>query len=197
MRLTIPDHLAHLPLTNAGVPVPHVASWSSERWGIARMDPLVGKRWALYSEGRQRSGTPLLASINEERQRRSVMLSHCSTCDQQMERSELRVTTMALHQVEMHGRVFACSYAPPTCEPCLDFSASVCPAFRSDFHVVRFDHCEPVLQFVDPSAAPMRGIERFDGGDNPETRQKLGRIARRNGGLVGHVKLALPLGELE
>lgn len=193
----IPDHLAHLPRTNAGIPVPHVASWSSERWGIARMDPVVGKRWALYSEGRQGRGRPLLASINEERQRRSVMLSRCQVCDREMDRTELWVTTMALHQVEISGRIFTCSYAPPTCQPCLDFSASACPAFRHDYGVARFDRCQLVLQFLDPSVEPMRGIERFDGGDNPDTRAKLGRIARRNGGLVGHVKLALPHDAIE
>lgn len=190
--LVIPPTMAHLPTTQAGVPVPHVASWSSERWAVARMDPLVENRWALFSEGRQGRGRPLLASINEERQRQSVRLSRCQVCDVQYQPSELYVTTMATHVIEAHGRSLIATYAPPTCEPCLEFSTEACPAFRQrDYEIVKFVKCVQIMQFVDPSAAPMNGADRFDGGDNPETRDRLGRSARKHGGLVGFVKLAI------
>ncbi len=189
---SIPPRMAHLPTTKAGLPVPHVSSWSSERWGNARMDPLIG-RMALYSEGRRGRGRPLLASINEERQRRSVRTRRCQVCDTQLAPGELWVTTMATHVIELHGRQVVATYASPTCEPCLEWSAEVCPAFRKGDHgLVRFTDCTQVLQMIDPSAAPMNGAEHFDGGDNPETRARLGRIARKHGGLVGHVKLAIP-----
>lgn len=192
-RGPIPMHLRHLPTTSGGLPVPYVASWSSERWGIARRDPLVGNRWALFSEGAQGVGRPLLASINEERQRRSVIQSRCQVCDRDRPRDELWVTNMTQHTLILDGKLFSATHAPPTCGPCLEWSHHVCPAFRDKFTVTRFDEMELVLQFLDPSKGPMNGADRFDGGDNPGMREYLGRIARKNGGLVGHVKLAVAL----
>lgn len=190
--MSVPAHMVHLPTTKAGLPVPHVASWSSERWGSAKRDPLVGNRWALYSEGKQGRGRPLLASINEERQRRSVVESRCQVCDRQMAPEDLFLTDMAQHNVVIHGKIHSVTYAPPTCEPCLQWSSEVCPAFRGKFEVKPFAGAEHVLQLIDPSRGPINGADRFDGGDNPRTRERLGRIARAHGGLVGHVKLAVP-----
>lgn len=197
MTLEIPDHMQHLPRTKAGIPVPHVAAWSSERWAVARMEPMLQKRWALFSEGRQGRGRPLLSAINEERQRRSVILNRCQVCDGQFDYKDLFVTTMAVHEIEVQGQQAVATYAPPTCVPCLDFSVAVCPAFKNDHRRVPFGKCVPVFQLVDPSAAPMVNAERFDGGDNPAERERLGRIARKHGGLVGFIKLAMPAAAFE
>lgn len=71
-----------LPRDRRRLPVPHVAAWSSEVWGVARAEHhLPGWPLALFCRGRQGRGRPMFDVVNEERQRRAVLLGRCQVCD--------------------------------------------------------------------------------------------------------------------
>lgn len=84
------------------------------------------------------------------------------------------------------------THEPPCCLPCALWSARGCVAIRNRVTgLLRVDRARPILQIVDPSLARDDHDQRFDGRDDPAERERLGRIARRGGGAVGYVKLAL------
>lgn len=84
------------------------------------------------------------------------------------------------------------THEPPCCLPCALWSARNCLAIRNlTPTLLRVDRARPILQIVDPSRAQDDHDRRFDGRDDPAERERLGRIARRHGGVVGYVKLAL------
>jgi hypothetical protein len=205
----IPESMARLPRDRRGLPVPHVAGWSSETWGVARAEHLIpGRPMALFTRGRQGRGRPQFDVVNEGRQRRAVLLGRCQVCDGLLPRGHgptlghsKPIGWLPMASIEHEGRSYTADGTPVTAEPlcCLTCAAWValhCCALRrhDDPRVARVDHWDAIAQLVDPSAdqprkhhAPTEDLER------------LGRIARaqKPAGLVGYVKLALTGYELE
>jgi hypothetical protein len=156
---------------------------------------------ALYSSGRQGRGIPHFDVINEERQRRAVLLGRCQVCDEILPRQRggiryygwlpsTTLTSESRGHLEDGTPVVS---EPLLCYPCCEWTISgCCQIARSDeVGMIRVDAFERVLQLVDPSAAPPSKLKGRR--DDMAARQRLGLIARRCDppGLVGFVKLAL------
>lgn len=184
-----PDTMARLP-RGRGLPVPYVASWSSEHWHAIRHDPLVG-HVAVFTAGRHGRGRPLFGVTNEPRQRLCVTRHLCGVCGQPIDGPGWlpHHDRLIEGQATLTGRQVDVTHEPPCCEPCAYWSATGCPSIsRRTPNLLRIDSYESLLQLIDPSAAPARHERRFDCDDD---RDRLGRIARRHGGAVGYVKLAI------
>ena len=191
--LAPPESMARLPRGRQGLPVPYVAAWSSERWAAIRHDPLVG-RVAVFTGGRHGRGRPVFGAMNEARQRRAVIERRCGVCEALYEGAGWLPAHPALiaGTAPLAGREAGVTTEPPVCEPCARWSAAGCPGIASRCTgLLRLGVTVPVLQLVDPSRGPMEHDARFDGHDDPAERERLGRIARRHGGAVAYVKVAV------
>lgn len=191
--LVLPATMARLPRGRGGMPVPTVASWSSERWAAIRYDPVVD-HVAVFTGGRHGRGRPVFGAMNEPRQRRAVMQRRCQVCDAQLDDAGWLPAhdRLAEAQVEIGGRTVDVTTEPPCCEPCARWAATGCPGIGGHTTgLLRLRVIAPIAQLVDPSRAPAAHDNRFDGGDDPAERERLGRIARRHGGAVGYVKVGL------
>lgn len=193
----IPVTLEHAPRDRRGLPVPHVASWSSEHWHAARFDPFV-EHVALFTAGRQGRGRPVFDVVNEPRQRRAVLGHRCQVCDVLLPRNP-SVGWLPLSALE-HGTALLKNGAPVTskplcCKECARFTADHCCVLSrsAERRVLLVKSWTPILQYIDPSTGPALHADRFDAGDDPEARARLGRIASRQNprGIVGIVKIAL------
>jgi hypothetical protein len=187
-----------LPRDRRGLPVPYVAAWSSEHWAVARWDPhLPGRRIALFTAGRLGRGTPCFDVMNEPRQREVVMTGRCQVCTDPIPRDRRTgipigfLPSSAIDE-ETIGRLDGDPVLaePLCCESCAVYVTENCCvlAKRPAKGIVRVTQWDPVLQFIDPSAAPATHARRFD--KNPDM-TRLGIIARRHGGLVGMVKVCI------
>lgn len=142
--------------------------------------------------------------VNEERQRRAVMLGRCQVCDDRLPLYHgpsvgytkpigwLPKATLA-HESGGHLEDGTpVTVEPLCCEPCATWvSEHCCFLARSGTPgVVRVDRWSRILQYVDPSAAPPN---KQRGTLDSDEMAKLGRVARRQNppGLVGFVKIAL------
>lgn len=192
----IPAHLSHLPADRRGLPVPFIAAWSSEHWDVARFDPIVNK-WALFTAGRYGRGKPCFDVMNEPRQREVVMRGLCQVCNVRLERDPLTsrpvgvLPASVLNEGSQHdaeGRVVTAE--PLLCRACGEYVVEHCCVLnkRGDPGLLIVMRWQPMLQIIDPSAAPPTHAYRFDKeGDLP----RLGRIARHHGGLAGLVKVRI------
>jgi hypothetical protein len=198
--LAVPNSMAKRPLTKHGLPIPFVAAWSSERWASARIDPLALNKWAIFGAGRQGRGRPLLGVMNEERQRRVSMLNLCQICAEPYG-NDGWIALVAPREVNTQtGEKRITTFEPPACGDCMEWAVAHCPGLKKDREVKVEDAIYParsfdkVLELIDPSAGPPVYNHLFDGQDNPEVRDRLGRVARKHGGLVGYVEFAVPYG---
>lgn len=194
----VPETMARLYRGRGGLPVPHVAAWSSERWGAIRFDPLVGRQ-AIFTTGRQGRGRALFGVTNEERQRACMVRRLCGVCAAPLEGPGWWPNHDRLieQKADVDGRTYDVTHEPPCCHTCATWSATGCAAIgRRTPNLLRVDAGSFVLQLIDPSRAPGRHDPRFDGPDNAAERERLGRIARRHGGAVGYVKLVIVASEV-
>lgn len=193
----IPASMARLPVYK-GRPVPHVAAWSSERWGAVRHDPTVG-RVAMFSTGRQGRGRPVFGAMNEPRQRAVVLGHRCGVCNSPLEDGAWLPHFDALADgnvtLDLDGTPHEYPFVtePPCCHDCARWAADGgCPGIAGESRgLVDVRAAFPIVQLVDPSRAPMHFESRFDGEDDPADRHRWGKTARRHGGAVGYVRLAL------
>lgn len=179
--------------------MPHIAAWSSEHWAAARFDPFV-HGVALFTAGRHGRGSPCFDVMNEPRQRRAVMAGRCQVCDDPLPRHRrtgrvqgwLPASVLTVEEVGHLDDGTPVTAEPLCCESCAVFVIEHCCvlARRSERDLVRVLDWQPIAQYVDPSAAPPTHARRFDKESDCE---RLGRIARRHGGLIGLVKVALVL----
>lgn len=168
-----------------GRPVPWVAAWSSETWAIGH-DPLVG-RLAILTRGRPGHGQPILGVLNEPRQRRAVLQHLCQVCGQPLGDDAWIPDVVATATTDDGRKV---TTEPPSCLPCALWAVAACPGLRHTTSLLLIRRGTAILQLVDPSRAPAAKAGRF-GGDDEAHRRRLGVIARRHGGAVGYVKIAL------
>lgn len=190
---TLPEHLRDRPVVH-GLPVPHVASWSSETWDGTVMDPVWGMA-ALSTAGAAGRGVPVWGAINEPRQRRSVGQGRCQVCDRPGTRTELQVLfSGGLQTMVSRSRRLEVTAEPPVCPDCADWSRTHCPGLLGeDVTVVALKDTVPIASYIDPTAAPMDKADRFDPVPRP-ARKRLARAMQRHPeGLLGVVKLGRPV----
>lgn len=192
--------LNELPRDKRGLPVPTVAAWSSEHWASTRMDPCAGGRWALFTAGRQGRGRPCFDVVNEPRQRRALHLARCQVCDDPLPRGTngafgyLPASTLT---VESHGRLedgTPVTHEPLCCGPCAEYVTERCCHLRrhgAGLLLIRLCDVQRIMQFIDPLAGPPLHAAQFDREPTERERATLARMVKREGGLVGFVKLAL------
>jgi len=195
----IPSTMAHLPRDRRGLPVPHVAGWTSETWGVARAELLIRDRpMALFTRGRQGRGRPQFDVVNEARQRRAVLLGRCQVCDDELPRGHGPtlghsrpigwLPAASIGDATFDGHPV--THEPLCCLPCAAWADVHCCVLArgTDHRVVRVDHWQPLAQMIDPSADKPRKHP----GDTADL-ERLGRIARAQNpaGLVGFVKVVL------
>lgn len=182
-----------------GLPVPHIAAWSSEHWSAARWDPVLpGRQMALFTAGRQGRGSPCFDVMNEPRQRRAVMLGRCQVCDDPLPRHErtsrptgwLPASVLVTEELGHLDDGTPVTAEPLCCRSCAEFVVEHCCvlARRPERNIVHVVDWVRVAQFIDPSAAPALHARRFDATGDVE---HLGRVARRHGGLVGLIKVGI------
>ncbi len=189
-----PGTMAALPRDHRGRPVPWAAAWSSERWAAIRHDPVIGRR-AIFSAGRQGRGRPVLGVLNEERQRYAMVAGQCQVCRQPIRGIRglgwLPDTVTGERTVLTEGgTAFPTTTEPPCCYECASWAMAACPGLRDTTGLWRIVRAVRIVQLVDPSRAPAAHQGRF-GPDDPAGRERLGKIARRTGGVAGYVKLVL------
>lgn len=163
---------------------------------------------ALFCHGRQGRGRPQFDVVNEERQRRAVMLGRCQVCDQTLPMTHgptfgytAPFGWLPASSIEHETRGYIAGGIPVTheplcCRPCAVWVAAHCCALRrhDDPRVIRVDKFDRIVQMIDPSADQPRKHSVPS-----EDLERLGRIARRQNpvGLVGFVKVALTAYEIE
>jgi hypothetical protein len=192
--MNVPETMARLPRGRQGMPVPRIVAWSSERWAAIRHDPLVD-RPAVFTDGREGRGRPVFGVMNEVRQRRAVMARLCGVCFAELGDGGWWLPNypkLLLGTATVGGDEYPMTTEPPCCEPCATWAITGCPGISATATgLLRIESTLNVLQLVDPSRGPAVHDVRFDRGDDPAERERLGRIARRHGGAVGYVKLVL------
>jgi len=186
-RPPIPTFLQHLPIRR-GLPVPWVASWSSEGQSTVRYDPLVG-RVAYFTKGRPGRGTPVFGVMNAERQRRAVLHGVCQICgDEIHEHGFLPNHPGLVETTDNHGGQYLIE--PPCCEPCARWAALGCPGIAGTVtDLLEIGEIQPLLQLVDIRDFEGRQAQRFDRQETPESLARLGRIMDRYPeGIVAYVR---------
>lgn len=185
----IPGHLAHLPVVR-GLPVPHVAAWSSEGHSVIRYDPVV-QRHAVFARGRQGRGRPLFGLFSAERQRHAVIGALCQICSVKLDEGG---AWLPAHDrlIDGYNAGRPMFLEPPCCEPCARYAAQACLGIAGRFAgLLNIFEYEPVIQLIDPGAGPLRGAERFDSTDSPADLARLSSIALRHRGVAGHCKYVI------
>lgn len=201
----LPWSMQRLPRDRRGLPVPHVAGWTSETWGVARAEHLIkGRPVALFTRGRQGRGRPQFDVVNEARQRRAVLLGRCQVCDTELPRGHGPthghnrpigwLPTASIGAATFDGQPV--THEPLCCLPCARWAAQHCCVLArgTDDTVTRVDDWRPLIQLIDPSADKPR---KHPG--ETDDLERLGRIARAQQpqGLVGFVKVILDRHQLE
>lgn len=188
----LPAHLRDRPVVH-GLPVPHVAAWSSEVWDGFVVDPRWGVA-SLSTAGGQGRGQPVWGAINEVRQRRAVGERRCQVCDRPGTLSSLLVLFSGGLQTMASGRRrLEVTAEPPVCPDCADWSRSHCPGLLGeDVEVVPLADTRPIASFIDPTAAPMDRADRFDPVPRAARRRLARAMERHPDGLLGVVKLGRP-----
>lgn len=190
---TLPAHLRDRPVVH-GLPVPHVAAWSSEVWDGFVIDP-VWRMAALSTAGAAGRGQPVWGVINEPRQRRSVGERRCQVCDRPGGATELQVLySGGLATMASGPRLFEVTAEPPVCPDCAAWSRTHCPGLLGeDVTAVPLEATRPIASMIDPTAAPMGRAERFEPVPRP-ARKRLSRAMEGHPeGLLGVVKLGRPV----
>lgn len=132
--IELPPRIAALPRSAAGIPVPHVARWTSEANETQQYvapDPVLRGRPALFCRGQQGVGDPDFGTMENARQRRAVVLLRCQVCDRRLKRGHgwlvceedcvRRITTPGPAQ----GQI---AFGEPwVCWPCVEVAARICP----------------------------------------------------------------------
>lgn len=197
---TIPEPLApgewpismhHLARDLLGRPVPWVAAWSSEVWGVARaamdLPPFVAIRdeygdpapVALYCRGRHGRGHPVVDVLNEERQRWTSFMRCCPMCGVDLD-GDLGGGFFAASALDEGHRFTTIdedgtpvTLFPAQCRPCATWAAVNGPD-RGEQGLVYVEQNSWGEVRVDPSVEPPPL-----GKPAPEDLDRLGAVARR------------------
>jgi hypothetical protein len=115
------------------VPVPYVASWSSELPDFrVAPEPLLGGKPALFrGSGRRGEGKPVLGKMDVGRQRWCVLKRRCQVCAGRLDGHGWLALVPDGPPIDVPGlgRVSAIR-EPATCTPCLALSLGACPGLR-------------------------------------------------------------------
>jgi hypothetical protein len=133
------------------LPVPYVAAWSSETAVRIAPDPLLGKRPALFRDGRRGAGRPLFGRMDEARTRAVVCRRLCQVCAQPL-REAGYVVDVPYGTSNGHPLV----HEPPTCRRCFEVSVALCPgiarmASKPRVLVARVRRYEAVAVIIGPA----------------------------------------------
>jgi hypothetical protein len=151
----MPERFAALRRTEGGLPVPHVAAWSSEHIERLDRDPYLARLGcsvpAVFSAGSAGEGRAVLGEMEPARQRRSVIDRRCQVCDVELGdrhrpnppwRRPLWLADIRVHGRDDEGvvgndiggqtirvgrRVVPLIFEPWCCEDCLAYAIRVCP----------------------------------------------------------------------
>lgn len=151
----MPERFGGLHRTDGGLPVPHVASWSSERTDRVGRDRYLATLGhfnpAVFSSGAQGRGRAVLGEMEPSRQRRAAIDRRCQVCDIELGdryrpnppwRQPLWLADIRVHGTDDQGavsndiggqtirmgrRVVPLIFEPWCCESCLAYAIQVCP----------------------------------------------------------------------
>lgn len=176
----MPKAIAKLPRTDKGLPVPWVASWTSETTEHVEVDPLANHQLAIFTIGGVGQGEPILGEMNPVRQRQSAALRLCQVCGVEIARSGGYIVTWPGQEVDTGRARLPLILEPWCCGSCLTFALKVCPgiariARRDDIRIVHPQTWELVAAVVDPIAL------------DPAEREGVLKLA---GGAVSYIKIA-------
>lgn len=140
--MKLPPNIDALPKTRTGLPVPHVAAWSSERTMRIANDPNIGGNHpTLFSNGAQGEGEPVLGQMDVARQRTVVVHGRCQVCNVKLPARDRFVVTL-WEKLPDGTRLVR---EPWACTTCLAFALRVCPGLlgarrTAGLDVVRMTH---------------------------------------------------------
>ena len=107
------------------VPVPWVASWTSETGPVVRFDRLVDGP-ATFFVGTQGEEEPIFGKMDPARQRRAALQGLCQVCGKKLGRRKVLIEVgREILQGPYAGRV--ASMEPPTCVGCAADAVEFCP----------------------------------------------------------------------
>ncbi|RTL26935.1 MAG: hypothetical protein EKK55_06935 [Rhodocyclaceae bacterium] len=117
-------------LGGARVPVPFVASWSSELPNFTvHADPVVGGRRSLFrGGGRRGEGRPVFGKMDPGRQRLCVVRGLCQVCAGVIEGPAW--LAMLLERATFQGRSLPVVREPAACTRCMAQALALCPGLR-------------------------------------------------------------------
>jgi hypothetical protein len=155
----MPDRVAQLLRTEGGLPVPHVAAWSSEETDRLERDPYLARlgyyQPAVFCGGGQGIGRAILGEMTPERQRRAMLDRRCQVCDVELgERrrpnppwrwplwlADIRIfgtdergdvgNDIGGQTIVVRRRRVPLVLEPWSCEDCLAYAIQVCPGLIS------------------------------------------------------------------
>ncbi len=112
------------------VPVPYVASWSSEMPNFqVRPDPLLGGKLALFrGSGRRGEGVPVSGTMDVGRQRLCVLRGICQVCALPI--SGPAWMALFFEKADLDGQELTVVREPPACTSCMATSLKLCPGLR-------------------------------------------------------------------
>jgi hypothetical protein len=151
----MPSGVARLPRTPGGLPVPYVASWSSEQGKPSlrpepRLERIGFDGPATYYGGAVGVGRPVLGEMQPERQREVTLEQLCQVChgpahprairkqeppfDHPLLLADIRIASSAPDAVGalgdsllVDGKPRPLIFEPWVCPPCLRYALLVCP----------------------------------------------------------------------
>jgi hypothetical protein len=138
--------------------IPYIAMWSSEHWHEIKDCPYTYGP-AIFSSGALGEGTPVLGKMNEERQRRCMVMGLCQVCTCNLHlKTKYFVSDAVGSEVEGKGGQQILITEPPVCKQCFETAMQHCVGLRRQVEsgriqagrVRKFDMCVQMLNASHP-----------------------------------------------
>jgi hypothetical protein len=112
------------------VPVPFVASWSSEMPDFrVRPEPLIQGKPAIFrGGGRRGEGTPIFGKMDPGRQRLCVLRGLCQVCSKPIVGTPWMA--LFLEDADLDGETISVVREPAACTECMAVALQLCPGLR-------------------------------------------------------------------
>lgn len=166
------------------VPVPYVASWSSEMPDLrVAPEPLINGKPALFrANGRRGEGKPVLGKMDMGRQRLCILRGLCQVCANPIVGMAWHVL-LEEHALLDNGVTVRAVREPAACTACMVLSLQVCPGLRRDRP--RIVWARKKVTLVTMTTPPIGGVGPLLP-DGPELVNQ-----RREDAVIGYLKVIL------